>query len=111
MSRIHRRYRIADLRCRAVAPLVVRGRPGHTADMSSTLSSQLSVSDPIDLSTFDSRATTGFHGKKSDAQEALADLGDELSDLQERLFARGRSGASTTRVLVVLQGKIGRAHV
>ena len=72
--------------------------------MSSTLSSQLSVSDPIDLSTFDSRATTGFHGKKSDAQEALADLGDELSDLQERLFARGRSGASTTRVLVVLQG-------
>ena len=72
--------------------------------MSSTLSSQLTVSDPIDLSRYDSRATTGFDGKKADAQEALAELGDELSDLQERLFAGGRSGASTTRVLVVLQG-------
>jgi PPK2 family polyphosphate:nucleotide phosphotransferase len=72
--------------------------------MSSTLSSQLSVSDPIDLSAYDSRATTGFDGKKADAERALAGLGDELSDLQERLFARGRSGASTTRVLVVLQG-------
>ena len=72
--------------------------------MSSSLSSQLSVSDPIDLSAYDSRATTGFKGKKADAEAALAELGDELSDLQERLFARGRSGASTTRVLVVLQG-------
>jgi polyphosphate kinase 2 (PPK2 family) len=72
--------------------------------MSSTLSSQLTVSDPVDLSAYDSRATTGFDGKKADAQAALADLGDELGDLQERLFANGRSGASTTRVLVVLQG-------
>jgi PPK2 family polyphosphate:nucleotide phosphotransferase len=72
--------------------------------MSSTLSSHLTVSDPVDLSAYDSRATTGFDGKKADAQAALADLGDELGDLQERLFANGRSGASTTRVLVVLQG-------
>lgn len=72
--------------------------------MSKTLSSQLSVTGHVDLWGFDSRATTGFIGKKADAQEALAALGDELSDLQEKLFAVGRSGAGTTRVLVVLQG-------
>ncbi|QGG41754.1 PPK2 family polyphosphate kinase [Aeromicrobium yanjiei] len=69
-----------------------------------SLSSQLSVSGAIDLSTYDSRATPGFDGNKADAKLALKDLGDELSDLQERLFAGGRTGAGTTRLLVVLQG-------
>ncbi|MRJ77108.1 polyphosphate kinase 2 family protein [Aeromicrobium sp. SMF47] len=69
-----------------------------------SLSSQLSVSGAIDLSAYDSRATPGFDGKKADAKLALKDLGDELSDLQERLFALGRTGAGTTRLLVVLQG-------
>ncbi|MET0953432.1 MAG: PPK2 family polyphosphate kinase [Aeromicrobium sp.] len=72
--------------------------------MSKTLSSQLSVSGHIDRAQFDSRATTGFKGKKADAEKALAAIGEELSDLQEKLFAVGRSGAGNTRVLVVLQG-------
>ncbi|AWB92612.1 PPK2 family polyphosphate kinase [Aeromicrobium chenweiae] len=72
--------------------------------MSPTLSSQLTVSGPIDLSGYDSRATTGFDGKKADAKKALARLGDELGDLQEKLFAAGRTGSRSTRVLVVLQG-------
>lgn len=77
---------------------------GHTQDMSKTLTSQLAVRGHIDLSAHDSRATTGFAGKKSDAQDALAALGEELSDLQEKLFAGGRAGSSPARVLVVLQG-------
>ncbi|MET0448892.1 MAG: PPK2 family polyphosphate kinase [Aeromicrobium sp.] len=72
--------------------------------MSDSLSAQLTVSGHIDLSTFDSRATTGFDGKKADAEDALEAIGKELGELQERLFAGGRTGASGTRVLVVLQG-------
>jgi PPK2 family polyphosphate:nucleotide phosphotransferase len=69
-----------------------------------SLSSQLAVSGHVDLSSFDSRATTGFDGSKADGKAALAGIGDELGDLQERLFANGRAGASSSRVLLVLQG-------
>ncbi|KAA1376104.1 PPK2 family polyphosphate kinase [Aeromicrobium fastidiosum] len=69
-----------------------------------SLSSQLAVSGHVDLTTFDSRATTGFDGKKADAAKALAAIGEELDGLQEKLFAGGRSGASPTKVLLVLQG-------
>jgi hypothetical protein len=72
--------------------------------MSDPLSAQLAVSGHLDLSTYDSRATTGFTGKKADAAAALATIGDELGELQERLFAGGRTGTSDARVLVVLQG-------
>ena len=72
--------------------------------MAKSLSSQLSVTGHIDLSAFDSRATTGFDGRKADAVDGLAAIGEELGDLQEKLFAAGRSGTGDTRVLVVLQG-------
>lgn len=72
--------------------------------MSTTLSEQLAVSGPIDLADRDSRAKTGFDGNKDDAAAALAKIGAELSELQERLFANGRSGTSPVRVLLVLQG-------
>lgn len=72
--------------------------------MAKTLGARLTLSGAIDLSTYDSRATTGFDGKKTDAAEGLATLGEELSDLQEMLFAGGRTGTSPAKVLVVLQG-------
>ena len=73
--------------------------------MSKTLGAQLALTGPIvDLAGYDSRATTGFDGDKADAAHGLAALGEELSDLQERLFAGGRSGSSRTKVLLVLQG-------
>ncbi|KRC63984.1 phosphate--nucleotide phosphotransferase [Aeromicrobium sp. Root236] len=77
---------------------------GHTAAMAKTLDSLLTVTGEVDLSAYDSRATTGFDGKKADALKQLAALGEELSDLQEKLFAGGRAGTSPARVLVVLQG-------
>lgn len=58
----------------------------------------------VDLAAHDSRATTGFDGKKSDAEKGLAQLGEELADLQEKFFARGRVDVTSKRVLLVLQG-------
>jgi PPK2 family polyphosphate:nucleotide phosphotransferase len=58
---------------------------------------------PVDLASIPTDATPGFTGKKSDGKAALAALGDELADLQERLWAEGRSGGGR-RILLVLQG-------
>ena len=58
---------------------------------------------PVDLASLDTRATPGFDGDKSDGKKALALLGPRLAELQERLFAEGRTGG-TRSVLLVLQG-------
>ncbi|MCW2842619.1 MAG: hypothetical protein JWN22_535 [Nocardioides sp.] len=58
---------------------------------------------PVDLSAIDTAASPGAKGGKKRGKAALFALGEGLSDLQERLFAEGRSG-SARRVLLVLQG-------
>jgi len=58
---------------------------------------------PVDLASYDARATPGFDGSKSDGKKALSHLEDPLADLQERLFAEGLSGGRRG-VLLVLQG-------
>jgi PPK2 family polyphosphate:nucleotide phosphotransferase len=58
---------------------------------------------PVDLASIETNASPGFKGGKKKGKAALFALGDELSDLQERLFAEGRSG-SERRLLLVLQG-------
>jgi polyphosphate kinase 2 (PPK2 family) len=60
-------------------------------------------SGPVDLTAIDTRATPGFTGDKEAGEQALLDLGPDLSGLQERLFAEGTTG-STRNVLLVLQG-------
>ena len=57
----------------------------------------------FDLAAFDRSSTPGFPGGKSAGEALVAHHADELSDLQERLFAEGRSGGSRS-VLLVLQG-------
>ena len=69
-----------------------------------SLSSRLVTSGPIDVSLLDSRVTTGFDGDKDDAADAMEALGEELSDLQERLFAQARAEVGTQRILLVMQG-------
>jgi PPK2 family polyphosphate:nucleotide phosphotransferase len=59
--------------------------------------------EPVDLAAYDTRATPGFDGDKADGKQALAGMAESLSDLQERLFAEGRSGGERS-VLLVLQG-------
>ena len=58
---------------------------------------------PVDLTGLDPNARPGFDGDKDAGKLALAELGPELSDLQERLFAE-RSAGSARRLLLVLQG-------
>ena len=60
---------------------------------------------PVDLTAIDSGATPGFDGNKKAGQAALLALGDDLSDLQERLYAEGAADVGHGRaVLLVLQG-------
>ena len=42
---------------------------------------------PVDLTSIPTDDTPGFDGNKSEGAEALEALGEELSDLQERLWA------------------------
>jgi PPK2 family polyphosphate:nucleotide phosphotransferase len=58
---------------------------------------------PVDLTAIDTDAAPGFDGSNADGEEALADMGAELADLQERLWAE-RTAGSERRVLLVLQG-------
>jgi len=58
---------------------------------------------PVDLTAIATDAKPGFDGKKSEGKAALFAMGDELSDLQEKLWAEGITG-SQRRVLLVLQG-------
>lgn len=72
--------------------------------MTQSLGNLLSVSGPVVLSGHDSRATPGFEGDKGQAEPALKDIARELADLQERLFAAGRTDSSPAKILLVLQG-------
>jgi PPK2 family polyphosphate:nucleotide phosphotransferase len=58
---------------------------------------------PVRLQKVDTRATPGFQGSKKDAAKALQLLGPRLADLQERLFAEGRTGGRRS-ILLLLQG-------
>ena len=69
-----------------------------------TLASQLITSGPALVASFDSRATPGFDGDKQEAKSLMAVIGEELADLQERLFARSRAEVGEQRVLLVMQG-------
>ncbi|GAB2730970.1 polyphosphate kinase 2 family protein [Nocardia thraciensis] len=59
--------------------------------------------DGLELATLDTSATPGFKGNKRAGEQLLAERGQVLSDLQEKLFANGRSGDPRS-VLLVLQG-------
>jgi PPK2 family polyphosphate:nucleotide phosphotransferase len=58
---------------------------------------------PVDLTAIETDAAPGFDDGKAAGEAALAALGPELADLQERLFANRTTG-SRRRVLLVLQG-------
>ena len=58
---------------------------------------------PARLADIDPRSTPGTKKDKAAAQAETADLGAELAELQERLYAGARHG-DPRRVLIVLQG-------
>lgn len=55
------------------------------------------------LADLDTSATPGYSGGSTKAGNLLAEIGEATSDLQERLYAHGRSGG-TRSVLLVVQG-------
>lgn len=55
------------------------------------------------LGAVDSRSTPGFDGDRHDAEKAMSVVGEELADLQERLYANGTRDDPRS-VLLVLQG-------
>jgi PPK2 family polyphosphate:nucleotide phosphotransferase len=61
---------------------------------------------PVSMADLDPSATPGYPGKGKADAEALTDaLGPQVSDLQEMLYAAGRSNPETApRLLFVLQG-------
>ena len=57
----------------------------------------------VDVRELDCDSAPGWDGDKDDGAALVAAHADELSDLQERLFADGRSGGDRS-VLLILQG-------
>lgn len=55
------------------------------------------------LADVDSRSTPGFDGDKGDAEQAMADVAERLSEQQERLWAQGTTDDPRS-VLLLLQG-------
>ena len=60
-------------------------------------------SGPVDLRDFDPSDKQGFDGDKEAGEAALFELGSELADLQQQLYAEGTTG-SPRRLLLILQG-------
>jgi PPK2 family polyphosphate:nucleotide phosphotransferase len=60
------------------------------------------VSAGFELKAVDPDSTPGFTGKKADGERELAAIGEELSSLQEQLFATSKFGG-TRKVLLLLQ--------
>lgn len=57
----------------------------------------------FDLAAFDPAGTPGWSGDREKGEERTLERGARLSDLQEQLFAEGRTGGRRS-VLLVLQG-------
>ncbi|MFB9315077.1 polyphosphate kinase 2 family protein [Nocardioides plantarum] len=58
---------------------------------------------PVDLAAIDTDAAPGYDGDKVSGAADLEAMRDELAELQERLFAEGKTGGRRS-VLLVLQG-------
>jgi PPK2 family polyphosphate:nucleotide phosphotransferase len=71
--------------------------------MSSFAQSHRLPAGPVDLTSIDTDGHPAFDGSKAEGEAALVDLGPELADLQERLYAE-KSAGGTRNVLLVLQG-------
>ena len=63
----------------------------------------LKVGEGFQLSDLSPRSTPAFPGKKKDGERALAAHAPEVDAMQERLYARGRTGGEQ-RILLVIQG-------
>lgn len=77
----------------------------HPGELSATetITQEVKFSQGDNLARVDASGTPGWTSNRKSAEKLLAQTGETLSELQERLFAEGRSGGSRS-VLLVLQG-------
>ena len=83
------------------------GKSKNDVVSTSELADLLKVGEGFQLSAVDPRSTPGFEAGKSAkavAEQALVDGAEQLSAVQERLYAAGIGGASNRSVLLVVQG-------
>lgn len=80
-----------------------RREAGELVARGAAVTDLLRMRPGLRVADLDAGATPGFDGSQGDGERALAAVGDALSELQERLFAHGRTGG-TRSVLLVLQG-------
>lgn len=73
------------------------------SDLAESPSAALRVPHGFSIADFDKASTPGFLGGQKAGEKRMAKRGRDLAELQERLFADGRSGGSQS-VLLVLQG-------
>lgn len=66
-------------------------------------STSLRVPSGFSIADFDKGSTPGFDGDPQEGEDLMRARGQDLAELQERLFAEGRSGGRRS-VLLVLQG-------
>jgi PPK2 family polyphosphate:nucleotide phosphotransferase len=64
----------------------------------------LRVTEGFRLADIDPSSTPGFDGDKKYGVQALQSGAEQLSELQEKLFADSRTGGGTKKLLLVLQG-------
>ena len=70
-------------------------------DLAAAIHEALQVTEGFDLSAVDPRATPGFTGDRAAAELELAATAQEVSTLQERLYAESRGGGQRSLLLVV----------
>ena len=67
----------------------------------------LRVTDSFDLTGFDRASTPGFAGDKAAAATLMAERGELLSELQERLYAQGRIDGALPKVAALINSSTG----
>jgi len=72
----------------------------HTSD---AVAREVRIGPDFKLSDLDAASTPGFTGGKKSAAKSMAATSDEISELQERLYANGRDGNGPA-VLLIVQG-------
>lgn len=85
--------------------LIFLGKVGKMGKFKVKDARKLRIGKDFDFSDDDPAATPGFDGDNKDLKKQSERFDDELSDLQELLFANGRAlGENAPSVLVILQG-------
>lgn len=77
--------------------------PAPQLSLNESIQQEVLFTDGTLLADVDPSDTPGWEGKRKGAEAKLAETGVLMSELQEQLFADGRSGGSRS-VLLVLQG-------